>query len=157
MFAFFSPYKILIEAVAIGGLILAIAFGIHHFLSYEQNIGYQKAVAEYTAKELIATQAARAREQQLAQQLSEAQNAAQVREQTIKTLASAASVSSSGLRDTLASINRGVPTADLNSLRESTRSFGAVIGKCQDALVGMANKFEQANSDKRTLIDAWPK
>ena len=157
MFSFFSPYKVLIEAVAIGALILGIAFGIHHFLSYEQQIGYDKAVAEYTAKELEATKAARAREQALAAQLSEAQNAAAIREQTIKTLASAAAVSSGGLRDTIAGINARVPNDSVLALGNAVRTLGQVFTECEGRRRQVAEDAERLNSEKRTLVESWPK
>lgn len=157
MFSFFSPYKLLIEAIAIGAIILGIGYGIHKFLSYEQNLGYQKAVAEYTAKELEATKAAREKETALTKQLQEAQNAAQIREQAIKSMSAAVNAASVSLRDTLNNISRGVPTATIAALRQSTTALSAVLVECQDNYRGMAEKADRHASDVKTLSDAWPK
>ena len=157
MFAFLSPYKLLIEAIAIGALILGISIGIHTFLQHEQQIGYDKAVAEYTAKMLTAEKAARVKEQAFTQQIQEAQHAAIEREQTLKTVAAAASASSLSLRDTIAHIRSGVPTATLDALRQSTIALGTVFADCQDRYRSMAATADATASDTKKLMDAWPK
>ena len=154
---FLAPYKVIIEAIAIGALIIGIGLGVHHFLQAEQKIGYDKAVAEYSVKLAEAKADALAKERQFNKQIQEAQNAATVREQTLKTVAAAASASSLSLRDTIAHIRSGVPTATLDALRVSTTALSTVFADCQDRYRAMAATADATASDTKKLIDAWPK
>ena len=155
--AFFSPYKLLIEVVVIGALFLGIAYEGHRFLIHEQEIGYQRAVAEYTVKLAAAEKAAHEKDIANAKQIQDAQNAATVRDNTIRALASAASASSNSLRDTISSISRGVPAATLDALRQSTVTLAAILGECQGRYQRMAETADRHSSDVKTLQDAWPK
>ena len=130
--SFFSPYKIIIEAVVIGAVILGIGIGVHKFLAHEQSIGYDKAVGEYNVKLIAAQAAAHDKEVEYKRQIQEAQNAAALREKTIVSVAAAAAATSASLRDTIANISRGVPTATIDALRQSTRVLGNVFAECQD-------------------------
>ena len=157
IFSFLSPYKLLIEVIMIGGCVVAIGVGVHEFLQHEQNIGYQKAVAEYTAKALVAETAAREREAAMTRQLQDAQAAGALREHTIKTLSVAANTASVSLRDTLGAINRGVPTATIAALRQSTSTLSSVLDDCQNRYRTVAEAADRHASDAKTLTDAWPK
>ncbi len=157
MLAFFSPYKLLIEVIAIGALIISIGAGVHKFLSYEQDIGYQKAVAEYATKENAALKAAQEKTALLATQLAEANSHAQEREQTIKALSAAAGAASGSLRDAVNTISRGVSTASIDALRQSTTALGALFNDCQGRYRGVAESADRHASDVKTLTDAWPK
>lgn len=157
MLSFLSPYKLLIEVALIGSLFAGAAYGFHRFLTHEQQIGYDKAVAEYSAKYLAEEQAAHAKDLANAKQLQDAQNAAALREKTIVAVAAAAANSSASLRDAIANISRGVPTATLDALRHSTRTLGSVLDECQNKYRSVAEAADRANTDKQTLMDAWPK
>lgn len=157
MFAFLSPYKLLIEAIAVAALIAGIAYGIHRFLAAEQNIGYQRAVAEYTAKQLLAEQAARAKEALYAKQLEDAQNAATQRDQINTNLAAASAATSASLRDTISTIRNGLPAATADAARKTASAFAAVFGDCQGNLVRMAKAADGHLSDNQTLRESWPK
>jgi hypothetical protein len=154
---FFSPYKLLIEVILIGALIAGLVYGAHLFLQHEQQIGYDKRVAEDTARDNLALKAAAEKTALLTKQLKDAQDAAQTRETTIKAVAAAATASSNSLRDALDNIKRNVPSATLDALRQSTLTLGAVFGECQDRRRELAETTERINSEKRTLIEAWPK
>ena len=157
LLSFFSPYKLLIEAIAIGALILGIAFGIHKFLAYEQDIGYQRGVAEATAKELLRTKALVEKIAAQDKIISEANNHGQEREQAIKTLSSAVGVASLGLRDAAEAIRRGASTATIDALRQSTTALATVFTDCQKRYGDLATVADRHASDVKTLQEAWPK
>jgi hypothetical protein len=157
MLNFLSPYKLLIEVVLIGALILGIGIGIHLFLQHEQDIGYQKAVAEYTTKELNAQIAARAKEAFYQEQLQEANQHAQNREELIKTLSDANTIVANSLRDTLANIRNGVSTASIDALRQSTTTLTTILADCQGKYSAMAETADRHANDAKTLMEAWPK
>jgi hypothetical protein len=138
-------------------LILCACFGVHRFLEHEQSIGYQKAVAEYTAKALVAEQAARAKETLLTQQLNEAQNAAIQREKVIRDTSAAAAAASVSLHDTLTTIRSGVSSASADALSKSVVALTGILDNCQREYRGVAEVADRHASDVKTLTDAWPK
>lgn len=158
MFAFLAPYKLLIEVLVIGAIISAIASGAHLFLNYERDVGYQKAVGEYTARQLEAEKAARAREQQLTQQITEAQHAAQQRDQTIKSLSTTAAAAAGSLRDAIArTTSHSLPGAATAAGGGSVGQLGDLLGDCADRYRAVAESAERERNAKQTLIEAWPK
>lgn len=152
-----APYKLLFECLAFLAIIAAISFGVHKFLSYEQQIGYEKAVAVYTAQALKDTEAARLREQALAKQLQDAQNDAIIREQKINALASALSSATGSLRNTTRDLLGSLPTATAEAARKTAAAFATVFSDCQGKYAGMAEVADRHASDVKTLNDAWPK
>lgn len=145
------------EVLAIITAIISFAVWWHRHDMKEQDIGYQRAVAEYQAKLVTAQEAARQREVDMAKQLQEAQNAAAQRDQTIRTLSAATGAASNSLRDTINTIRSGVPVATADALRQSVDKLGAILNECQGRYRSVAEAADRAESDKRTLMDAWPK
>jgi hypothetical protein len=145
------------ECVAGLALIAAICFGVHLFLSHEQQIGYDRAVAEYQAKEVAAKDAARATEQKLYDQVQEARNAAAQRDQENRTLAGAALAASGGLRDTLADIRRRLPGDSGATAAHTADTLATVLSDCQDRYRDMAEKADRHANDARTLSESWPR
>ena len=157
MFAALAPYKLMIEIGVVAALLFAITVGVHQFLSHEQQIGYDRAVAEYNQKLIEAQKAAAEKEKQYAAQLAAANAAAIQREQSIRAASTAAATASTGLRDALGAIRNGMPSADADALRKSVTALAAVSGECADRYRGVAEKADRHASDVKTLIQAWPK
>ena len=157
MLAFLSPYKLFIEIGVLIAIVLAVLVGIHKFLDYEQGIGYDKAVNEYTAAALKAEEAARLTEVNLRKQLEDATNAATQREQTIRAANAAAAASANGLRDALGHIRDGVPGATAASLAQSTIALATLFDQCATRYTDVAEKADRHASDAKRLIDSWPK
>ena len=150
----------MIPPVAIKALLIASAAAAvvawNHFLDYEQNIGYQKAVAEYNVKLLEAKEAADKREQELTTQVQEAQANGLKREETIKALAAAVGKSSDSLRNTANAIRLGLPHATVEAARTAADAFATVFTDCQRRYVEVARASDGHASDVRTLEEAWP-
>ena len=145
-----------IKALLIAAVAVALGFAWNHFLDYEQNIGYQKAVAEYNVKLLAAKEAADKREQELTTQVQEAQANGLKREETIKALAAAVGKSSDSLRNTANAIRLGLPHATVQAARTAADAFAAVFSECQGRYGELAAKADGHASDVRTLEEAWP-
>lgn len=103
-----------------------------------------------------AKEAARKREAELITQRDKAIDDANLRDQTIRSLAAGSARASGGLRDTLASISRGVPSAPVAALRHSTATLAAVLEDCQGKYRDLAEKADRHASDTITLKQAWP-
>ena len=157
MFAMLAPYKLLIEFLAAAALLAAISWGIHSFLEHERDIGYQRAVVEYTAKALLAEQAARATEQRLAKQLEEATNASTNREKALVVAVAASAKSAGSLRDTISSLNNSLSSATLDASRKTAAAFGAVFGDCQEQFRAMGLAAQGHYNDSLMYQQAWPK
>ena len=147
----------LIKALLIAAVAVALGFAWNGFIKHEQNIGYQKAVAEYTVKLLEAKEAADKREQELSAQVQEAQANGLKREETIKALAAAVGKSSDSLRNTANAIRLGLPHATVEAARTAADAFAAVFSECQGRYGELAAKADGHASDVRTLEEAWPK
>ena len=148
--------SLILRFVAGALAIAALIFAWNRFLDYEQDIGYQKAVAEYNVKLLAAKEAADQREQELTTQVQEAQANGLEREETIKALAAAVGKSSDSLRNTANAIRLGLPHATVEAARTAADAFAAVFTDCQRRYVDVARAADGHASDVRTLEEAWP-
>ena len=146
----------IVKALLIAAVAVALGFAWNGFIKHEQNIGYQKAVAEYTVKLLEAKEAADRREQELTAQVQEAQANGLKREETISTLAAAVGKSSDSLRNTANAIRLGLPHATVEAARTAADAFAAVFSECQGRYGELAAKADGHASDVRTLEEAWP-
>ena len=147
---------LVIKPLLIAVAIAALVFAWNRFLDYEQDIGYQKAVAEYNVKLLAAKEAADKREQELTTQVQEAQANGLKREETIRTLAAAVGKSSDSLRNTANAIRLGLPNATVEAARTAADAFATVFTDCQRRYADVAEKADGHASDVRTLEEAWP-
>ena len=147
----------IIKALLIAAVAVALGFAWNGFIKHEQNIGYQKAVAEYNVKLLAAKEASDKREKELTTQVQEAQANGLKREETIKALAAAVGKSSDSLRNTANAIRLGLPHATVQAARTAADAFAAVFTDCQGRYADVAAKADGHASDVRTLEEAWPK
>lgn len=145
-----------IKALLIAAVIAAAVFAWNWFISYEQSIGYDRAVAEYNVKLLAAKEAADKREQELSAQVQEAQANGLKREETIKALAAAVGKSSDSLRNTANAIRLGLPLATVEAARTAADAFATVFTDCQGRYGALAEKADGHANDVRTLEEAWP-
>ena len=149
--------ELALKALATVILVAALIFGWNWHIKHEQNIGYQKAVAEYTVKLLEAKEIADQRERALSAQVQEAQANGLKREETIRTLAAAVGKSSDSLRNTANAIRLGLPNATVEAARTAADAFAAVFTECQQRYVDVARAADGHASDVQTLMEAWPK
>lgn len=146
-----------IKALLIAAVVVALGFAWNGFIKHEQNVGYQKAVAEYNVKLIEAKERADKRERELTAQVQEAQANGLKREETIKALAAAVGKSSDSLRNTANAIRLGLPHATVEAARTAADAFAAVFSECQGRYGELAAKADGHASDVRTLEEAWPK
>lgn len=154
-----NPILYLRVAEVLVGLVLVagICWGVHEFLEHERDIGRNEVRAEYAEKLRIAKDEADKREALLRAQVDLATKGGNDREQTIKTLATAAGNASIGLRDTTKNIGNSLSSLTNDALRSVASAYGDILGDCQTRRGGLAEEAERLNSEKRTLIEAWPK
>lgn len=152
-----ARYKLPAELLAALALLCAIAFGFHEFCERERDIGRNEVRAEYAEKLRLAKDAADKREEELRGQVADAVTKGNQREETIRTLAAANGAAAVGLRDTTASIRNSLPSLSSDALRAVASAYGNVLAECQSRRGEVAEVAERLNSEKQTLIEAWPK
>lgn len=146
----------IIKALLIAAVAVALGFAWNGFIKHEQNVGYQKAVAEYNVKLIEAKERADKRERELTAQVKEAQDNGLKREETIRTLAAAVGKSSDSLRNTANAIRLGLPNATVEAARTAADAFAAVFTECQGRYGALAERADGHANDVRTLEEAWP-
>jgi DNA anti-recombination protein RmuC len=156
MLSLLAPYKWLIAAVAAIALMAGLIFGAHKFLEHERNLGYQKAVAEYTAKQLVAEQAARAKEVQLNDKIQKARDEAKIREQKINDLSSTLNDTTKRMRDTVANLRNQLSRASQDSVRRQADAALEVSGECTNRYSKLAEETSRLASEIILLQEAWP-
>jgi hypothetical protein len=155
MFSALAPYKLLFECLAFFALLAGIAFGIHKFLSYEQDIGYQRAVSEYQAQAEKDRAAARAKEQADAKQKEVAENERTLQGQRIDALAAALATTSGRVRSTSDAAIRNLSGATAETAAKTALAFSGVFGDCTIRYADLARKADGHVADIR-LLQAAP-
>lgn len=145
------------EVLAGLALVAGICWGVHEFLEHERDIGRAEVQQRWDSANVIAEKAALEKERLWQGQINLATKSGSDREETIKTLASSASGAAVGLRNASAEIKRALSTYSADSLRAVASAYGDIFTECQDRRRGLAEEAERLNSEKRTLIESWPK
>jgi hypothetical protein len=154
--AFLARYRLPLEIAIAGALAASVGYGAHQFLEHERDIGRNEVRGEYARQLQEARDAAREHEKELVNQRDKAIENANQRDETIRALAALAGMSANGLRDTIAAVGNSLSGATANTLRETSRTYGQLLAACDGEQRSMAEEAERANSEKRTLIEAWP-
>jgi len=151
-----ARYKLLFEIVVIGGLAAGAAVGVHKFLEQERDIGRHEVQARWDKQIEIDKAAAAAQTADWQARLQAATTDGAKRDETIRNLAASAAAAAGGLRDTIARVDRAVPDYSAAALRALTSTYGQLLAECQGRRAEVAEEAERLNSEKRTLIEAWP-
>ncbi len=154
MFTLLTPYLGYIKVVAVAMAFAIIAAGVLYFRRHEQQIGYDKAVAEYTKKELAAEIKAREIENTLNVKLQGAQNAATERGIKINELSRNLNAATGKLRDTIATLRRDLPNSTPLACNQTADTVLAVFDDCQGKYTDMAEKADRHASDVKMLLEA---
>ena len=112
----------------------------------QQATDFAKAQADARAKELAFNQ-----------KLQDAQNEATKRETKLRADADAARRSVDGLRGTLYEFRASLPNAATATVLARADTAAELLGACADEYRSVAEAADRINSDRQTLIYAWPK
>lgn len=152
-----TPYltsiKIGLAALLIAGLLM---------------LGYRSGSAHVQAKWNVAKLAQaqadqkdeaenRAKEQAYAKQLEDAQNAATKRDAALKTDNNALRAANLGMRDQLNAIREQLPSLTADAVRRYADTASVVLSECQSRYSTLAETTDRLDSERQTLMDAWPK
>lgn len=150
-------YKLLLEIAFIGVLAAGAVYEVHQFLEHERQIGRDEVQAKWDAQTKKDEATALLQKASFDKQLEDAARNGATREKIIHDLSAGSSNANIGLRDTLAAIRSGVPTATVDSLGKSVAALSTVFAECAGRYRDLAEKADRHASDVQTLTEAWPK
>lgn len=157
LLARFAPYKLALEIIVFGALAAFIVAGVHQFLEHERQMGRDEVQTRWDKQVAIDKEAAQKRERELQTQADKAQENATNREQIIRTLAASSASTSISLRDTITAIRNSLPAATSDAARNAASTYGDILAECEGRRREVAEEAERLNSEKRLLIEAFPK
>lgn len=152
-----ARYKLGAEILVFGALAAGAAYGVHLVLEHAREGGRVEVRAEW-ARQV-------ARDEKAAQAITDAWRGARdaavtegaKREEIIRSLAASSAAATGSLRDVVARVDRAVPDYSADALRALTGTYGQLLAECAGRRTAVAEEAERLNSEKRTLIEAWPK
>ena len=149
-----SPF--LIKAIAVSVGVALIGFAVHRLDMSRQEIGYQRAKAEYNVK-LLAAQAD-ARAQEVAWQAKQKQEQEKTNEQLLARDAAYAALSrtTDGLRSAATNYGNGLATDTIAACRARAATLVDLFGQCSEALRDMAKAADGHFIDAMSCRNQWP-
>lgn len=148
---------LVLRIVGAGLAVAAAMIGWSMLTGHYEQIGCQRAVAEYNDKARAAEAASRAREQQILNQVRKAEHDSAQREKALRAEFAALQRSNLGLRNTVATLRANLPALAADACRQTADTALAVFGDCTARLGEMAAAADGHANDVQTLMEAWPR
>jgi len=153
---FTLPWKLILELLAVTAILTAIGYAFHTFCEHEREIG-RNEIRVADAQAFAAQKAASDKETaSLTAQRDAALAAGVNREKLINNLSASSTATVGSLRDTIATISRGVPSDTIETLRTTVTTLSSVFGDCTTKYRAMAETADRHANDQKTLSDAYP-
>lgn len=152
-----ARYKLAAEILVFAALAGAGIYGAHLVLEHARETGRTEVRAEWDRQTAKDKEAAAAITDAWRGARDTAVTQGEKREETIRTLAVGNAAAVRSLRDATAKIDRAVPDYSADALRALAGTYGELLESCHRERGEGAAEAERLNSEKRTLIDAWPK
>ena len=152
-----ARYKLGAEILVFGALAAGGAYGAHLVLEHAREAGRAEVRAEWDRTSAAAEKAAQAQTDNWRAQRDAATTEGAKREETIRSLAATSAAAAGGLRDAVAKIDRAVPDYSTDALRAVTSTYGQLLAECAGRRGEVAAEAELLNSEKRTLIESYPR
>lgn len=135
-------------------ILIASTYGVH-YRGYKD--GEKQAKLEAQAATVIADRTYRAKEQSLNTKLQKAQDDAQERETELLHAALIARNQSERLRSNITAIRSKLSSLTDAAVRQYADTASVVFDECQRNYSSLAAEADRLDSDKQTLIEAWPR
>lgn len=145
-----------VRIVAVLALLVGLVMGYGAWAKHHQGLGYQRAVAEYTAQALQATEAARTKELAMQAKITKANDEARKRETKLQADAAALRNTADGLRQQVTAIRSSLPGLTRDAIERYADAASVVFGDCVREYQSVAGSADKHASDALMLRDAWP-
>ena len=140
---------------AVLGLVLVFS-AVNWYNKYQQNIGYQRAVAEHTKEENTILKDMIKKNDQLQDQVAKATKEGELRAKELETLRVAARNESVGLRRTISAVRGQLSQLSAEACRPLADRGLELLDRCQERYRDMAERAQVHADYVKTLKDAWP-
>ena len=157
MFAFLTPYALLLKIGAVIVMVAALVYGGHTYNKYRENIGYQRAVSEYQTKLIEAQNQARKTEETWKQQQEVSNAKATKRQQVLASNLATANLANRGLLDDLANIRSQLPSDTQSAAAQRAITLSNVFGDCSTEVVRLATLGDRWANEAVRCVESWPK
>lgn len=149
--------SIALKAIAAAVMVAALLWAYNSFVEHQQDIGYQRAVAEYKAEEAKALKAALEETARLKDKVTEAQNNANKREQENQILSGRIVTLNNRLRQRDAVFSGQLSSASADAVKNAAGAYAALFAECRGNYAEMGSAAAGHFSDVVKLEESWPK
>ena len=156
MLAALKPYALLIKAGLIIAALIAVAWIWRGYIAHQQQIGYDRAKAEYTAKLAMEKDLARLTEQALFRRLETANHERAETEKRLADARRAAAAADRRLRDTTADFRQRLSDATAETARAAAATAAELLSECSSEYRQVASAADGHAADSRQCRAGWP-
>jgi hypothetical protein len=149
----FNPGRWLLISALFGSLVA----GYFAWADHQQDIGYNKRVAENNAQTIKDVAAATKRTAELQAIKDKADKDAEDREAKLLADAGRARAESERLRSNITTIRASLPALTRDAVGKYADAASVVFDECQRKYIEVAEEVDRVYSERQTLIEAWPK
>ena len=146
-----------IKAVAILALMAILSFGLHMLDKSRQKIGYDRAVAEYAQKLIVAQEDAKAQEMAWRAQSKKSQEKTNELLNAKDANYAVLSRTTDSLRIAAANYGNGLSPDTIAACRARAATLADVFGECAERLVEMGKAADGQFIDAVSCRGEWPK
>jgi len=156
MLNFLGGYKYVVDFMVIALLVAGIGYGVHTYNSWQQGIGEERIQVRWDRQRLVDSEALNQLKTQYQKEKDDAATQSTKNIAIAAAAASAANQSGRVLNDTIKSLIIASASGNIEANRKYTAALGAVLGECQAAYRGMADKAQGHANDALMFDQAWP-
>lgn len=146
------PYKLAAVAACAFLVLMLALWG----LKKAEQRGFDRAVGIYAVAAVKATAMHRATEQQWQTKSQEAQNESRKRQSVLNNYAIGLRTELGGLQNDLAASVRSMSEITDDAVRKYAATATTVLAECTKEYSNLAEDADRINSERQTLIEAWP-
>lgn len=156
MLAALKPYALLIKAGLIIAVLIAAVWMWRGYIAHQQQIGYDRAKAEYAAKLTMEKDLARLTEQELYRRMETANHERAETEKRLADARRAAAAADRRLRDTTADFRQRLSDATAETARAAAATAAELLSECSSEYRAMASAADGHAADSQQCRAGWP-
>jgi hypothetical protein len=156
MLAALKPYALLIKIGLIVAALVAADWMWRGYIAHQQQIGYDRAKAEYATKLAMEKDLARLTEQTLFRRLETANHERAETEKRLADARRAAATADRRLRDTAADFRQRLSDATAATARTAAATAAELLSECSGEYREMASAADGHAADSQQCRAGWP-